>query len=304
MSPADQLRQILRASGLTQANLASQLGVSFVTLNSWINGKSTPRRKALSKLEAAYLQFVGGTPLSEENRFTLISAAEKLSFDAHRLTSDPRLFERLVVAMTYHTDAIEGSTMTLPDTRAVLLEGRTLANRTWVEQLEARNHHAALTWLLGEFRADGFVVSEALILGLHLRLTNGILSDAGSYRKHAVRIAGTRVVVANPLRIHELIRDLCRRIPSAEKTPVRTLAFQHAAFEKIHPFADGNGRVGRLLLFALALGANRVPPVVQRERRAVYFRALELAQVKENMAPLEQFLAESMLATWDFLKRK
>ncbi|MFN0062970.1 MAG: Fic family protein [Myxococcaceae bacterium] len=291
------LGKILSVSGLTQSALADELGVSFATLNSWVNGKSAPRRKASQAIEAAFVRFVGGSWLERGQLESLINSVESVKLDPKRLFEDRRIIERLTVEMTYHSDAIEGSTMTLSDTKAVLIDRRVLSNRTLIEQLEAKNHQAALEWLLEGLLEPDFAITEDVVLGLHLRLMNGILGRAGVYRSHAVRIAGTRVVVANPLRVPALVRTLCGGQDLRDLSAVRRMAYHHATFEKIHPFEDGNGRVGRLILLALALQENQIPPILQRERRAVYYAALELAQVKEDFAPLEQFIAESMRST-------
>jgi len=72
------------------------------------------------------------------------------------------------------------------------------------------------------------------------------------------------------------------------------LAKTHAEFEAIHPFSDGNGRTGRLLMLAQALRAGLVPPLIVKERRYAYYKYLEAAQTKQNFKPLELFLAQSI----------
>ena len=188
------------------------------------------------------------------------------------------------------------------DTREVLFENRTLTNRTQIEQAEARNHKAALVWLLGALQSKSFVIDESLIKGLHLRLMNGIIENAGLYRNHSVRIMGAHVTVANHLKVPELVHELLTKINAKAKEEVtEKLAETHAIFEKIHPFSDGNGRVGRLLMLAQALQRGIVPPLVLKERRQAYYKYLELAQTQDNAMPLQLFIAESIVAANDLL---
>ena len=74
-----------------------------------------------------------------------------------------------------------------------------------------------------------------------------------------------------------------------------------ATFEKIHPFSDGNGRVGRLLILAQALHAGLIPPLVLKERKYAYYKYLEIAQTSYNSIPLQIFIAESMVTAGQLL---
>jgi len=291
------LKRILAVSGSSQQALANRLGVSFATLNSWINGRSTPRARALVAIDAAFTEFVGGSSLDVAELGDLINLAGSQRFTLSQLTNDRQALDHFSVLMTYHTDAIEGSTMTVAETEAVLTDNKSLSNRTFVEQLEAKNHQAALFWLIDELGSKEFAVTEDAILNLHVRLMNGVISDAGHFRRHTVRIANTRVTVANHLRVPDLVQQLCSDVQQKDETAIAYLARHHAVFERIHPFSDGNGRVGRLLLFALAIQRKLTPPLVRRERRAIYYAALEAAQVHEDFEPLQQFLAETIVAT-------
>jgi Fic family protein/DNA-binding XRE family transcriptional regulator len=289
-----QLKSILQASGWSQEELARNLNVSFVTLNTWVNGKSEPRKKARQSIQELYFDIVGFDDVDQEKLTQQKRLAISLRATARMIAHDEAVLNKLILHLTYHTNTIEGSTMTLADTEDVLFNDRVLTNRTQIEQAEARNHQAALLWLLDELQKKDFILTEELIKGLHLRLMNGILSDAGQYRRHSVRIMGTHVTVANYLKVPDLMNKLANASTQKQTDIIAGLAQIHAAFEKIHPFSDGNGRVGRLIMLAQALRAGIVPPLVVKEKRRAYYKYLEMAQTSAEFGPLEFFIAESI----------
>lgn len=301
-----QLTSILDSSGWSQEQLAHTLGVSFPTLNSWVNGRSEPRAKALSRIQTLYLEIVGTDNIDLNMLAQAKAEASRLKLTAKEMLKDREKLDKLTLHLTYHTNTIEGSTMTLADVEEVLFEHKVLTNRTAIEQAEARNHQAALYWLIEQLAEQGnsFSITEELILGLHLRLMNGIIGDAGQYRRHAVRIMGASIPLANYIKIPELVTQLVNNAQKSQTDLIPDLASTHARFEKIHPFSDGNGRTGRLLMLAQALHAGYMPPLVAKERKQAYYKYLEAAQLHEIYSPLELFIAESMIYTDKLLGEK
>ena len=297
MDYSSKLTAILKAADWSQEQLARELHVSFPTLNAWINKRSQPRQRALLDIEKLFLTIVGANSLDEQELTETKRTALDLRASANKLAEDQKALDKLALYLTYHTNTIEGSTMTLSDVEDVLFEHKVLSNRTAIEQAEARNHQAALIWVLNQLveQGDQLSLDEEFILGIHLRLMNGIISDAGMYRKHSVRIMGAHVSLANWAKVPDLVIQLTDKLNQPSKDMVATLAETHAAFEQIHPFSDGNGRAGRLLLFAQALKANITPPLVTKERKFAYYKYLELAQTKGKFEPLELFIAQSIL---------
>ncbi len=306
MNYRKQLVSILDSSGWSQEQLAHTLGVSFPTLNSWVNGRSEPRAKALTRIQTLYLEIVGADNIDLNMLAQTRAEAAKLKLTAKEMLNDTKKLDKLTLHLTYHTNTIEGSTMTLADVEEVLFEHKVLTNRTAIEQAEARNHQAALYWLIEQLaeQGDSFSVTEEFILGLHLRLMNGIIGDAGQYRSHAVRIMGESIPLANYIKIPELVAQLVDDVRESQTDLISDLASTHARFEKIHPFSDGNGRTGRLVMLAQALHAGYMPPLVAKERKQAYYRYLEAAQLREVYSPLELFIAESMIYTDKLLDEK
>ncbi|HUD81023.1 MAG TPA: Fic family protein [Patescibacteria group bacterium] len=301
MNYSGQLKAILQASGWSQEELARRLGVSFVTLNAWVNARANPRKKATEDIRLLYFEVLGSDSLDIGALEELIDKVKYLKTTVQEVIDNEEVLNRLILNLTYHTNTIEGSTMTLDDTKEVLFNNKILTNRTQVEQAEARNHKAALLWILDELEKKDFVISEDLIKGLNLRLMNGIITNAGQYRNHSVRIMGTHVTVSNFLRVPELMEELIDNLKKPSKDLIALMSTTHATFERIHPFSDGNGRVGRLLMLAQALQAGFVPPIVLKERKYAYYKYLELAQTNDNSMPLQIFVAESMITADELL---
>jgi Fic family protein len=303
MTYSTQLYSILKASGWTQEQLAHELKVSFPTLNSWVNQHSQPRQGALRAIQALYFDIVGVDTVDEAELEAAKAVAKKRIITPMAIRDDTTIFNKLTLYLTYHTNTIEGSTMTLSDVEDVIFDHKVLANRTAIEQAEARNHQATLNWLIDGLARMGsqFTINEELILGLHLRLMNGIIADAGQYRTHGVRIMGSRVPLANWHNVASLITSLTSSIELSSNDIISDMARIHAEFEQIHPFSDGNGRTGRLLLLAQALRAGLIPPLVIKERRYAYYKYLEAAQINNDYRPLELFIAQSVETSYRLL---
>lgn len=295
-SYSEKLQRILAASGWSQEALSERLDVSFVTLNKWVNQRSEPRESARQRIDLIAADILGADEVSREAVSHAKKQAVTKKLSVHKLLDNRDILDEITVGLTYHSNATEGSTMTESDVTAVLFDHKVLANRTAIEQREAINHRTALHFLLDELsRNPRLELTPELVRATHLRLMSGIIADAGTYRSHGARISGARVPLANFIKIPELVAHWCRVVNEESADPVALLATSHARFEQIHPFSDGNGRTGRLLLFILALKFGLVPPIIHRERRSAYYKYLELYQTRELSDPLEKFIAEAIV---------
>ena len=296
---SEKLKKIIAATGWSQEFLASKLDTSFVTLNSWVNNKSTPREPAQEKIDLIFADVLGKDSVDVGELSRLKKQALACKYTTKKLISEKQLLEKLTTSLTYHSNGTEGSTMTEQDVAAVIYDNQTLKNRSLVEQREAINHQTALYFLLDELTEKGsaFEFTPELIKATHLRLMNGIVSDAGTYRNHGVRIRGAAVPLANYLKVPELVENWCNLVNGETADKIELLARAHAEFERIHPFSDGNGRTGRLMLFVMSLKLGLVPPILKKEKRFAYYKYLEIAQTREVTDPLEMYIAEAIIDT-------
>ncbi|QQR55417.1 Fic family protein [Candidatus Peregrinibacteria bacterium] len=296
MTIKNQLAIILKQAAWTQEKLARELNCSFATVNSWINGRSHPRPLSIEKIEELYKKFTGEKTLSQKelkakyDGLLLKKHTIKNNFDL--LMKRPDLYETFILSLTYNSNKIEGSTLTEDETASILFDNKALLHKTLTEQLEAKNHQTALEHLFRNLKAQK--ITEEWILKLHGILMNGIRHDAGCYRNHGVRIVGSFVPTANPLKIPQLMKDLVEWINKKEKNPVHHATVVHARFEKIHPFSDGNGRIGRLLMLAMLLKRNFPPAVIRQEKKRLYYTYLSKAQLEEDYSLLEDFIMDAI----------
>jgi len=161
-----------------------------------------------------------------------------------------RLKSELAIEWTYNSNAIEGNTLTLQETRMVLEQGVTVKGKNLREHFEAKNHEKAIRFV-EELARPGYTLSQRDILTVHgLVLENIETEFAGRFRNGQVRILGANFIPPNFIRIHELVKKLVEYVNrNPDKLdPVTLVATFHHRFVWIHPFFDGNGRTARLLM--------------------------------------------------------
>lgn len=308
---SQKLRIIKTHSGLSQEKLAQRFGVSFVSFNSWINGKSIPRKKAQEKIHELYLDYTGRKVIStdelEAKKNKIKSKRENNPGILKQMIENPDIHDQFILWLTYFTNRIEGSTLTESETGAVLFHDTVLPGKSLVEHLEIKNHQTALEYLFNHMAhgAPGSIrIDEALILGLHRILMNSIRHDAGSYRRHSVRIVGEDVPTGNYVKVPRLMVELIEEINTETEDTISHIAWIHSRFELIHPFSDGNGRIGRLLLHAMAFGQGLPPAVIRQEKKHFYYTYLNKAQQSGDLSLLEYFLCDAFLDGFRLLERK
>lgn len=307
MNIQEKLKLIQQLSGLTQTEISHELGVSFAALNRWMNKKAIPRASALAKIDELYFKHSGEkkvpVSLGVAKKQAVSQKQKKHRNILREILDNKDIYDQFMLSLTYNSNRIEGSSLTEGDTAAILFDNVSLPNKSLKEQLEAKNHQTALEYLFRKLQEKA-KVDEKLILKLHAILMNSIRSDAGSYRNHGVRIVGTFVPTANYLRVPEKMKELIREINQEKGNIIERTAEIHAQFEQIHPFGDGNGRVGRLIAHAMLLQKNLPPAVIKQGNKKTYYKYLNKAQLEEKIDKLEDFFYDAILAGYDIVERK
>jgi len=306
MTTRQKLEVIQKMLGLTQTKLAEKFGVSFAAFNSWWTGKSKPRPRAQAAIDELFLEVTGQKIIPADQLAAKKQALQK-KISEHKnvvreILDNPDIRDQFVLKLTYHSNSIEGSTLTEPDTAAILFDNVALPNKSLTEQLEAKNHQTALNYLFDHV-AKKEKIDENLVLKLHSILMNGIRPDAGVYRNHAVRITGVNLPTANYMSVPKLMPEVMARVAEKTNDRIAQSAGVHSKFEQIHPFGDGNGRVGRLLMDAMLLSVNFTPAIIRQEQKQLYYTYLYKAQTKEDQSQLENFLCETVMDGFKILER-
>lgn len=189
-----------------------------------------------------------------------------------------KLREQMIVEWTYHSNAIEGNSLSLKETRLVLEHGITIAGKSLREHFEATNHREAIIFL--ETLLKRKKIEEKDILNIHALILKNIEKEfAGRYRQGQVRILGASCIPPNYLKVPKLATELVSWInKNPEKLNLIELAaLAHYKFVEIHPFYDGNGRTARLLMNLILMQKAYPPVVVPIGDRKRYYNALEKA---------------------------
>ena len=189
------------------------------------------------------------------------------------------------VGLTYSSNALEGNTLTLIETKVLLEDGLTVGGKPIRDCYEATGHANAYDFMLKAARSNPFVFSEDMILTLHKLFYQGIdAENAGVYRNVQVIITGSEHIPPKAKDVPALMGRLVDELNEKwDKTHTLILAAHaHRKFVDIHPFIDGNGRTARLLMNLILINKGyqiiSIPPILRPD----YIKAIEAARFGEN----------------------
>ncbi len=205
--------------------------------------------------------------------------------DYRPLTSEEvnRLREEFLINFTYNSNAIEGNTLTLQETALILKEGITIDKKPLREHLEAVGHKDAF-YYIEELVKEKMELSEKVIKDIHSLVLMDKPQDRGRYRRIPVTILGAVHEPAQPYLVPGLMEQLINEYSQEmkEKHIIEKVSLFHLKFESIHPFIDGNGRTGRLLL-NLELMKEGYPPInIKFKDRRKYYDCFSDYHLKNN----------------------
>jgi len=184
-----------------------------------------------------------------------------------------RLHDEFLVEYTYNSNAIEGNTLTLQET-AMVLEGITIDQKPLKDHLEAVGHRDAFLYV-EQLIKDKTPLSERVIKEIHSLVLMDRPKDKGVYRRIPVRIMGAYHELPQPYLVAPQMEQLVAEFANTRLHPIEAAALFHLKFEGIHPFIDGNGRTGRLIL-NFTLMQHGYPPInVKFADRKRYYEAFD-----------------------------
>lgn len=200
-----------------------------------------------------------------------------------------RLNEEFTVEYTYNSNAIEGNTLTLRETDLVL-RGLTIDQKPLKDHMEAVGHKEAFDFVR-ELVQENAPMSERVIQQIHYLVLADKKEDRGVYRRVPVRILGAHHEPVQPYLIQPKLEQLLCEYAESGEHPVTKLARFHIEFEGIHPFIDGNGRTGRLLVNLELMKAGYPPIDIKFTDRLAYYRAFDAYHLNHDLSAMEGLFA-------------
>ena len=204
-----------------------------------------------------------------------------------------RLREEFLIEYTYNSNAIEGNTLTLQET-ALVLEGVTIDKKPLKDHLEAVGHRDAFLYVQ-DLVKDKVPFSESIIKQIHTLVLMDRPEDRGVYRRIPVRIMGAYHVPSDPILVPEQMENLVAEFSANKKMhPIERAAMFHLKFEGIHPFVDGNGRTGRLILNLMLMQAGYPPINVKYSDRKRYYEMFDCYYRDNDQNPAISLVVENI----------
>jgi len=212
------------------------------------------------------------------------------------------LFRKLRISITHHSNALEGTTLSFGETKELLELGHTAGHKPLGEQLVILGFAKAYDVIVREATNPNNIIDSNFIKDIHAIMFEDALKVApeyvskpiGAYRNDERYIKGVDIRLSHPNKISQDIENLLYRFKSNDMN-LENIAEFHIYFERIHPFADGNGRVGRLLMAFQAIQNNIIPPLIKNECRKEYLQAIN------DKNELYEFLKKSINKSLDLI---
>ncbi len=232
-------------------------------------------------------------------KISLISLIEKkkAELDTKRPLTEgevQRLYDDFMVEYTYNSNAIEGNTLTLRETEMVL-RGLTVDKKPLKDHLEVVGHKDAFYFVV-DLVKEKAEITESVIKQIHSLVLADKPMDKGVYRKIPVRIMGAHHEPVQPYLIEPKMYELLQDYKRDDRNIAEKLAEFHIRFEGIHPFIDGNGRTGRLLINLELMKAGYPPIDIKFTDRKRYYDAFDAYYVKKDLSAMTKLFAEYLNA--------
>lgn len=204
-----------------------------------------------------------------------------------------RLREEFIISNTYNSNAIEGSTLTLRETALIIGSGITVAEKPLKEHLEAIGHKDAFEYII-QLADEKAMLCERTVKEIHSLVLMNDRENRGVYRKVPVMIMGAEHTPPQPYLVPKLMEQLIIDYTEmlSEKNIIEAVSEFHLKFESIHPFIDGNGRTGRLILNFELMKAGLLPINIKFSDKMKYYSAFDEYAEKQSCAAMVNMVTE------------
>ena len=228
---------------------------------------------------------------------------------------EARILQRFRLDWNYHSNNLEGNSLTYGETKALILFGITAQGKPLRDHFEIVGHNDAINWVL-DLVKDETALTEKFIRELHTLILkepgwkeaatpDGTPTrrkiEIGKYKtqpNHVITATGETFYFATPeetpAKVQELIEWFRFERVKPDKNPIELAALFHYRFIRIHPFDDGNGRVARILMNFILMQSGYPPVIIRTEDRAEYYRVLRLAD-SDQLEPFIGYIAENLM---------
>ena len=194
------------------------------------------------------------------------------------------------IEYTHNSTAIEGNTLTLIQTKAILEDGLSVGGKLLREIYEVANHARAFQYVK-KCIAEDKPLNEQIVKEIHARLMENI-QTGGVYRSVEVRITGASHRPPPPSEMYWQVKEFFSALSQKQDAnAVEQAAWTHAEFVRIHPFTDGNGRTSRMIMNYQLMAAGFLPVSIAKETRLEYFEALDCYAVNRDLRPFAEMIA-------------
>lgn len=265
------LEKLLKEKNIGKTELSERLGMSSRTIAKIGKGEKLSRRSI--QMIADYLGVTPDQLMSEvsDNKILQVLREEK------EIKLPGGLYHELQVRMTYNSNHIEGSRLSEEQTRQIF-ETNTLDTGDGIsvdDVLETIHHFRAIDYVIDIAEEE---LTEEIIKHLHYILKHDTKDSTlgwfavGDYKKRANVVGGRET--SKPSEVHKHMKALLEEYNKKENVTVEDIISLHAEFEYIHPFQDGNGRVGRLVALKECLRHNVIPFIIEDTKKSFYYRGL------------------------------
>lgn len=195
------------------------------------------------------------------------------------------------IEYAHNSTAIEGNTLTLIQTKAIIEDGLSVGGKTLREIYEVANHAKTFAYVQ-KCVAEGKPLDESAVKDIHALLMENILLG-GVYRNVEVRITGAGHKPPVPSEMYRQVKNFFADLPYRDDlNAIELAAWTHAEFVRIHPFTDGNGRTSRMIMNYQLMANGFLPISIAKENRLEYFDALEAYAVNGDIALFAEMIAE------------